>query len=188
MKKNLMIMGMISILLSSPFCKVLAYENESVCNTTLSDKKSEHRGPGASMLTDEFIETLSLSDEQVEKWKEVEANFREKMDAMRPDRDRDSDERPDPEQMREKMDAMMQEYDAAVKDFLSDEQYEQYQTYRENHRPNDFPEHRPEMLHSPLMISISFSSKMKEDNFSSAFSILPSCARKHCTISFGVQW
>ena len=66
MKKNLMIMGMISILLSSPFCKVLAYENESVCNTTLSDKKSEHRGPGASMLTDEFIETLSLSDEQVE--------------------------------------------------------------------------------------------------------------------------
>lgn len=145
MKKNLMIMGMISILLSSPFCKVLAYENESVCNTTLSDKKSEHRGPGASMLTDEFIETLSLSDEQVEKWKEVEANFREKMDAMRPDRDRDSDERPDPEQMREKMDAMMQEYDAAVKDFLSDEQYEQYQTYRENHRPKDFPEHRPEM-------------------------------------------
>ncbi|HJA87319.1 MAG TPA: Spy/CpxP family protein refolding chaperone [Candidatus Parabacteroides intestinavium] len=143
MKKNLMIMGMISILLSSPFCKVLAYENESVCNTTLSDKKSEHRGPGASMLTDEFIETLSLSDEQVEKWKEIEANFRGKMDAMRPDRD--SDERPDPEQMREKMDAMMQEYDAAVKDFLSDEQYEQYQTYRENHRPNDFPEHRPEM-------------------------------------------
>lgn len=143
MKKNLMIMGMISILLSPPFCKVLAYENESVCNTTLSDKKSEHRGPGASMLTDEFIETLSLSDEQVEKWKEVEANFQEKMDAMRPDRD--SDERPDPEQMREKMDAMMQEYDAAVKDFLSDEQYEQYQTYRENHRPNDFPEHRPEM-------------------------------------------
>lgn len=71
-------MGMISILLSSPFCKVLAYENESVCNTTLSDKKSEHRGPGASMLTDEFIETLSLSDEQVEKWKEVEANFRKK--------------------------------------------------------------------------------------------------------------
>lgn len=121
MKKNLMIMGMISILLSSPFCKVLAYENESVCNTTLSDKKSEHRGPGASMLTDEFIETLSLSDEQVEKWKEVEANFRGKMDAM------------------------MQEYDAAVKDFLSDEQYEQYQTYRENHRPNNFPEHRPEM-------------------------------------------
>lgn len=143
MKKNLMIMGMISILLSSSFCKVLAYENESVCNTTLSDKKSEHRGPGASMLTDEFIETLSLSDEQVEKWKEVEANFREKMDAMRPDRD--SDERPDLEQMREKMDAMMQEYDAAVKDFLSDEQYEQYQTYRKNHRPNDFPEHRPEM-------------------------------------------
>ena len=140
-----MIMGMISILLSSPFCKVLAYENESVCNTTLSDKKSEHRGSGASMLTDEFIETLSLSDEQVEKWKEVEANFREKMDAMRPDRDRDSDERPDPEQMRKKMDAMMQEYDAAVKDFLSDEQYEQYQTYRENHRPNDFPKHRPEM-------------------------------------------
>ena len=138
-----MIMGMISILLSSPFCKVLAYENESVCNTTLSDKKSEHRGPGASMLTDEFIETLSLSDEQVEKWKEVEANFQEKMDAMRPDRD--SDERPDLEQMREKMDAMMQEYDAAVKDFLSDEQYEQYQTYRKNHRPNDFPEHRPEM-------------------------------------------
>ena len=145
MKKNLMIMGMISILLSSPFCKVLACENESVCNTTLSDKKSEHRGPGASMLTDEFIETLSLSDEQVEKWKEVEANFREKMDAMRPDRDRDSDERPDPEQMRKKMDAMMQEYDAAVKDFLSDEQYEQYQTYRENHRPKDFPEHRPEI-------------------------------------------
>ena len=138
-----MIMGMISILLSSPFCKVLAYENESVCNTTLSDKKSEHRGPGASMLTDEFIETLSLSDEQVEKWKEVESNFRGKMDAMRPDRD--SDERPDPEQMRKKMDAMMQEYDAAVKDFLSDEQYEQYQTYRENHRPKDFPEHRPEM-------------------------------------------
>ena len=75
------------------------------------------------MLTDELIKALSLSDEQVEKWKEIESGLQEKMEAMRPDRN--SGERPDPEKMREKMDSMMQAYDAAVKEILSDEQYEQ---------------------------------------------------------------
>ena len=71
MKKNLVIMGMISALLSSPFSSILACENESVWSMAASDKKPDHKGPGASMLTDELIKALSLSDEQVEKWKEI---------------------------------------------------------------------------------------------------------------------
>lgn len=147
MKKNLMIVGMVSVLLSSPFSSVLSCENESVWSTTLQDRKPGHRGPGASMLTDELIETLSLSDEQVKSWKEIESDFREKMDAMRPDKD--GDERPDPEEMRTKMDAMMQEYDASVKKILSDEQYEQYQAYREKNRPKGRPGQRPEEMDEP---------------------------------------
>lgn len=91
MKKNLVIMGMISALLSSPFSSILACENESVWSMAASDKK------------------------------------------------------PDPEKMREKMDSMMQAYDAAVKEILSDEQYEQFQAYREKNRPKGRPGHRPEM-------------------------------------------
>ncbi|MCR8917627.1 Spy/CpxP family protein refolding chaperone [Bacteroides sp. ET225] len=143
MKKNLVIMGMISALLSSPFSSILACENESVWSMAVSDRKSDHKGPGASMLTDELIKALSLSDEQVEKWKKIESGLQEKMEAMRPDRN--SGERPDPEKMREKMDSMMQAYDAAVKKILSDEQYEQFQAYREKNRPKGRPGHRPEM-------------------------------------------
>lgn len=147
MKKKLMIAGMISVLLSSPFSNVLSCENELVGSTTLQDKRPEHRGPGASMLTEELIEELSLSDEQVDKWKEIEISFREKMDAMRPDMD--SDERPDPEEMRAKMDAMMQAYDASVKEILSDEQYKQFQEYREKNRPKGRPGQRPERMDEP---------------------------------------
>lgn len=142
-----MIVGMISVLLSSPFSNVLSCENESVWSTTLQDKRPEHRGAGASMLTEELIEELSLSDEQVDKWKEIEISFREKMDAMRPDMD--SDERPDPEEMRAKMDAMMQDYDASVKEILSDEQYKQFQEYREKNRPKGRPGQRPERMDEP---------------------------------------
>ena len=39
MKKNLVIMGMISALLSSPFSSILACENESVWSMAASDKK-----------------------------------------------------------------------------------------------------------------------------------------------------
>lgn len=67
MKKNLVIMGMISALLSSPFSSILACENESVWSMAVSDRKSDHKGPGASMLTDELIKALSLSDEQAER-------------------------------------------------------------------------------------------------------------------------
>lgn len=147
MKKKLMIAGMISVLLLSPFSNVLSCGNESVGSTTLQDKRPGHRGPGASMLTDELIETLSLSDEQVKSWKEIESDFREKMDAMRPDMD--SDERPDPEEMRAKMDAMMQAYDASVKEILSDEQYKQFQEYREKNRPKGRPGQRPERMDEP---------------------------------------
>ena len=138
-----MIAGMISVLLLSPFSNVLSCGNESVGSTTLQDKRPEHRGPGASMLTEELIEELSLSDEQVDKWKEIEISFREKMDAMRPDMD--SDERPD----RAKMDAMMQAYDASVKEILSDEQYKQFQEYREKNRPKGRPGQRPERMDEP---------------------------------------
>ena len=99
------------------------------------------------MLTEELIEELSLSDEQVDKWKEIEISFREKMDAMRPDMD--SDERPDPEEMRAKMDAMMQAYDASVEEILSDEQYKQFQEYREKNRPKGRPGQRPERMDEP---------------------------------------
>ena len=118
-----MIVGMISVLLSSPFSNVLSCGNESVGSTTLQDKRPGHRGPGASMLTDELIETLSLSE--------------------------DSDERPDPEEMRAKMDAMMQAYDASVKEILSDEQYKQFQEYREKNRPKGRPGQRPEEMDKP---------------------------------------
>lgn len=66
---------------------------------------------------------------------------------MRPDKD--SDERPDPEEMRAKMDAMMQAYDASVKEILSDEQYKQFQEYREKNRPKGRPGQRPERMDEP---------------------------------------
>ncbi len=141
-----MIMGMASVLLLAPITDALSCESESVLSVVLPDTRPNHRGP-ASMLTDDLIKTLSLSDEQVDKWKEVEADFQKKMESMRPDRD--SGQRPDPEEMRTKMDAMMQEYDTAVKEILSDEQYEQYQEYREKNRPKGGPDRRPEREDEP---------------------------------------
>lgn len=86
-----------------------------------------------SFITDKLIKKLALTDEQVTKLKAEEKTFMEKMEAMRPDRD--SAERPSPDEMKEKMDAMMSEHEAAVKKILSDDQYKKYQKYMEDNRP-----------------------------------------------------
>lgn len=103
------------------------------CCCCRPDRKPPHRGPGASMLTDKLIKKLSLSDEQVSKWKEEETAFRSKMEEMRPDKD--SSRQSDPEEIRKKMDAMMQEHETAIREILSEEQYELYQKYKEENRP-----------------------------------------------------
>lgn len=57
----------------------------------------------------------------------------EKMKDMRPDpnnRDKVS-----PEKMKEKMDAMMNEHEAAIKKILSGKQYKEYQKFMEDNRP-----------------------------------------------------
>lgn len=86
-----------------------------------------------SFITDKQIKKLALTDDQVTKLKAEEKAFMEKMEAMRPDSD--SAERPSPDEMKEKMDAMMSEHEAAVKKLLSDEQYKKYQKYMEDNRP-----------------------------------------------------
>ena len=86
-----------------------------------------------SFITDKMIKKLSLTDEQVTKLKEEENVFMEKMKDMRPDpnnRDKVS-----PEKMKEKMDAMMNEHEAAIKKILSGKQYKEYQKYMEDNRP-----------------------------------------------------
>lgn len=103
------------------------------CCCCRQDRKPPHGGPGASMLTDKLIKKLSLSDEQVSKWKEEETAFRSKMEEMHPDKE--DSQQFDPEEMREKMDAMMQEREAAIQAILSEEQYELYQKYKEENRP-----------------------------------------------------
>lgn len=102
------------------------------CNHDALDQKPPRRMP-ASRLTDDLIKTLSLTDEQVSQWKEAEQNFRTKMEAARPDKEKAV--RPAPKEMRGKMEPMMQEYDAAIRKILSEDQYKQYQDYREKNRP-----------------------------------------------------
>lgn len=103
------------------------------CCCSCREQKPPHGGPRGPMLTRELIEDLSLTDEQVTKWKENEKAFRTKMEAMRPDRD--SEQQLSREEMKEKMDAMMKERDASIKSILTEEQYKKFQGYMERSRP-----------------------------------------------------
>ena len=55
------------------------------------------------------------------------------MQQMRPDRD--SEKQLSPDEMKEKMDTMMSEHDAAVQKILTEEQYKKYQKYMKENRP-----------------------------------------------------
>lgn len=103
------------------------------CCCCKPDKRPPKEKGMPSFITDKLIKKLALTDDQVTKLKDEEKAFMEKMKAMRPDRD--SAERPSPDEMKEKMDAMMSEHEAAVKKILSDDQYEKYRKYMEDNRP-----------------------------------------------------
>lgn len=103
------------------------------CNHPRPDQDPPQRGEVPSFITDKLIKKLALSDDQVTKLKEEEKAFMEKMQQMRPDRD--GEEQFSPDEIREKMDTMMSEHDAAVKEILSDDQYKKYQKYMKENRP-----------------------------------------------------
>lgn len=115
--------------------------HDCCCCCCRPDRKPPHKGPGTSMLTDKLIKKLSLSDEQVGKWKKEEEAFRLKMEEMRPDKE--GSQQLDPEEMRKKMDTMMQEHETSIRAILSEEQYKLYQKYKEENRPEK-PEGGPE--------------------------------------------
>ena len=97
------------------------------------DQRPPRKGEVPSFITDKLIKKLSLTDEQVTQLKEEEKTFMEKMQQMRPDRD--SEEQLSPDKMKEKMDTMMSDHDAAVQKILTEEQYKKYQKYMKENRP-----------------------------------------------------
>lgn len=74
-----------------------------------------------SKRSEKMIEELKLDDKQAAEYRKIEADFREK---MMKDREAAKEDRA---KMREKMMAMRAEKDAQIKSVLTDEQYKLYQ-------------------------------------------------------------
>lgn len=74
-----------------------------------------------SKRSEKMIEELKLDDKQAAEYRKIEADFREK---MMKDREAAKEDRA---KMREKMMAMRTEKDAQIKSVLTDEQYKLYQ-------------------------------------------------------------
>lgn len=103
------------------------------CNQDKPDQRPPQKGEMPSFITDKLIKKLALSDDQVTKLKEEEKAFMEKIQQMRSGRD--GKEQFSPDEMREKMDTMISEHDAEVKEILSGDQYKKYQKYMKENRP-----------------------------------------------------
>ncbi len=112
------------------------YLGENLNSNVQQHSKDFRRGgpAGGSMLTQDLIEKLSLTQEQISKWKEDEKAFQLKMEEMRPD----GTQKLSRKEMKAKMDSLMEEREKSIRANLTEEQYKLYQEYKEKNRPKRF--------------------------------------------------
>ncbi len=97
------------------------------------DRQRPPLGPPPPFMSEALIKSLSLTDEQVRKIKDMESSFREQMDGMR-ESDRKAEKKKG-EEMKRRMDSMMEARQDSLKAILSEEQYKSFLEYMENNRP-----------------------------------------------------
>lgn len=97
------------------------------------DRQRPPQGPPPSFVNEDLIEALSLTDEQVQKIKDMESSFQKQMEEMRT-KDAKSKKQKNKDRKKE-MDALMEAQQDRLKSILSDDQYKLFQEYMENNRP-----------------------------------------------------
>ena len=99
-------------------CLVLLISSVSVF--AQGGKRSAKKGGDPAQRCEKMIADLKLDEKQAADFRRVEAEFRDKMEAERKQLDSDR------QKMREKMTAMRNDRDAEMKKILTEDQYKQY--------------------------------------------------------------
>ena len=99
-------------------CLVLLVSSVSVF--AQGGKRSAKKGGDPAQRCEKMIADLKLDEKQAADFRKVEAEFRDKMEAERKQLDSDR------QKMREKMTAMRNDRDAEMKKILTEDQYKQY--------------------------------------------------------------
>ena len=99
-------------------CLVLLISSVSVF--AQGGKRSAKKGGDPAQRCEKMIADLKLDEKQAADFRKVEAEFRDKMEAERKQLDSDR------QKMREKMTAMRNDRDAEMKKILTEDQYKQY--------------------------------------------------------------